>query len=61
MTNEVFSIILKHGEDDYSVWTPDFTGKENQDVLTFLEQYTDNGDSIRGTKQEILDQLTESI
>lgn len=61
MTEQVFGIMLKHGDDDYSVWTPDFSNQDTQAFLAFLEQYTDNGSSIRGSKQDIIEELTETL
>lgn len=53
-------IIFRHGNDDYSVWMPDISKKENEKFLkTLLAVFEDNGCSVRGTKKDILDAIRE--
>lgn len=53
-------IIFRHGDDDYSVWMPDISKKENEKFLkTLLAVFADNGCSVRGTKKDILDAIRE--
>lgn len=60
-TPKIKGIISRHGDDDYSVWMPDISKKENEKFLkTLLVVFEDNGCSVRGTKKDILDAIQEN-
>lgn len=60
-TPKIKGIIFQHGDDDYSVWIPDISKKENEKFLkTLLAVFEDNGCSVRGTKKDILDVIREN-
>lgn len=61
MSEQLSSIIFKHGDDDYSMWTPDLTTDEHQQLMQLLEPYINNGESLRGTKQDILEELNDTL
>lgn len=61
MSEQLASIIFKHGDNDYSVWTPDLTSEEHQQLMKLLEPYINNGESLRGTKQDILEELNDNL
>lgn len=60
-TPKIKGIIFQHGDDDYSVWMPDISKKENEKFLkTLLAVFEDNGCSVRSTKKDILDVIREN-
>lgn len=61
MKNTISSIIFKHGEDDYSIWFPDFSGKEMKRIVATLEEFTNEGYSIRGTKEDLIEEFKNMI
>lgn len=61
MKNTISSIIYKHGDDDYSIWVPDFSSEEIEKITGLLEKYTNEGCSIRGSKKDLIEGLKEII
>lgn len=53
----ISSIIFKHGEDDYSIWVPDFSEKDMKRIVAMLEEFTNEGYSIRGTKEDLIEEI----
>lgn len=51
---QIAGIMFKHGTDDFSLWIPDLSMAENAEINKFLEKFSVNGESVRGTKQDIL-------
>lgn len=58
---KIAGIVYKHGENDFSIWLPDLTESENKEINSFLEKFTDSGCSARGSKQDVLGEIEESI
>lgn len=58
---KIKGIIFQHDDNDYSVWMPDISKKENEKFLkTLLAAFGDNGCSVRGTKKDIIDAIQEN-
>lgn len=58
---KIKGIIFQHDDNDYSVWMPDISKKENEKFLkTLLAVFWDNGCSARGTKKDIIDAIQEN-
>lgn len=60
-TEKIAGIIYKHGENDFSIWIPDLTESENEVFNSSLEKFVDSGCSTRGSKQEVIAEIEESI
>lgn len=60
-TAQVAGIIYKHGNDDFSVWFPEFSAEENKEVNALLEKFANSGCSTRGAKQDIIDEVSEFL
>lgn len=60
---KIKGIVFKHeGEDDYSIWMPDLSKAEEKKILQALvAAYGNNGTSVRGTKEEILQAIAEDL
>lgn len=59
---KIKGILFKHSEDDYSIWMPDLAKNEEKKILQALVAiYGNNGTSIRGTKEEILQAIAEDL
>ena len=60
---KIKGIVFKHeGENDYSIWMPDFAKDEEKKILQALVAvFADNGTSIRGTKEDILQAISEDL
>ena len=59
---EVKGVVFEHGENDYSIWITDFTKAENKKVAHALETiFGNNGASIRGTKDDIMQAISDSL
>lgn len=60
---KIKGIVFKHeGKNDYSIWMPDFTNDEEKKFLQALvAAYGNNGTSIRGTKEDILQAISEDL
>lgn len=58
---KITGVIYKHGENDFSIWFPELTKSENEEINAFLEKFANTGCSIRGTKQDIISELEDSI
>ena len=39
MDNTLTSIIFKHGDNDYSLWTPDLSEDDIKKFIVFIEEY----------------------
>ena len=54
----ISGIIFKHGENDYELWEEFVLSKENsQKIKKILKQYETEGCSVRGTREEIAEEL----
>lgn len=59
---KIKGIVFKHDKNDYSIWMPDFSQSEEKKILQALVAVlADNGTSIRGTKEEILQAIAEDL
>lgn len=60
---KIKGVVFKHeGKDDYSIWMPDLTKNEEKRLLQALVAiYGNNGTSVRGTKEEILQAIAEDL
>lgn len=60
---KIKGIVFKHeGKNDYSIWMPDLTKNEEKRILQALVAvFADNGTSIRGTKEDILQAISEDL
>lgn len=60
---KIKGIVFKHeGKNDYSIWMPDLTKNEEKRILQALVAvFADNGTSIRGTKEDILQAISENL
>lgn len=59
---KIKGILFKHGENDYSIWMPDFAKDEEKKLLQALVAiYGNNGTSVRGTKEDILQAISEDL
>lgn len=60
---KIKGVVFKHeGKDDYSIWMPDLTKNEEKRLLqTLVAIYSNNGTSVRGTKEEILQAIAEDL
>lgn len=56
---QIFGLIIKHGYDDMSLVTDIIVSEEDTaKIMQILEPYTNDGGSIRGTWQDIKDELS---
>lgn len=53
----IAGIIYKHGEDDFSLWIPDLTAEENEEINNFHSMFANSGGSVRGTKQDVVEEI----
>lgn len=60
---KIKGIVFKHeGKNDYSIWMPDLTKNEEKRILQALVAvFADNGTTIRGTKEDILQAISEDL
>ena len=60
---KIKGIVFKHeGKNDYSIWMPDLPKNEEKRILQALVAvFADNGTSIRGTKEDILQAISEDL
>lgn len=59
---KIKGVLFKHGENDYSIWMPDFAKDEEKKLLQALvAAYSNNGTSIRGAKEDILRIISEDL
>lgn len=60
---KIKGIVFKHeGKNNYSIWMPDLTKNEEKRILQALVAvFADNGTSIRGTKEDILQAISEDL
>lgn len=60
---KIKGIVFKHeGKNDYSIWMPDLSKAEEKKILQALVAvFADNGTSIRGTKEDILQAISEDL
>ena len=60
---KIKGIVFKHeGKNDYSIWMPDLAKNEEKKILQALvAAYGNNGTSVRGTKEEILQAIAEDL
>ncbi len=60
-TTQIAGVIYKHGSGDFSIWFPELSAEENKEVNAVLEKFATSGCSMRGTKQDIIDEVSESL
>lgn len=60
LENTPVAIMMKHGEDDFTLWQPDIPA-DDPFWLALLEKYADCGCSERGSRKEIADSMRESL
>ena len=60
-TTQIAGVIYKHGDDDYSIWFPELSAEENKEVNALLEKFANSGCSTRGRKQDIVDEVSDSL
>lgn len=60
-TNQLIGVIYRHGNDDFSIWLPELSQVENKEINVMLEKLTNSDCSIRGTKRDIIDEVTENL
>lgn len=59
---KIKGILFKHNKNDYSIWMPDLSKAEEKKILQALVAiYGNNGTSIRGTKEKILQAIAEDL
>ena len=58
---KIVGIVYKHGEEDFSVWLPELTKSENEQLNFLLEKNANGGCSTRGTKQNVLEELKDFV
>lgn len=59
---KIKGILFKHNKNNYSIWMPDFSQSEEKKILQALvATYGNNGTSIRGTKEDILQAISEDL
>lgn len=59
---KIKGVLFKHNKNDYSIWMPDLSKAEEKKILQALVAiYGNNGTSIRGTKEEILQAIAEDL
>lgn len=51
------AIIYKHGDDDFELWQLDLPTEAMELIETILDQYRDTGCSVRGTANDIKEEL----
>ena len=56
----LLAMIFVHGKDDFDIWYPDVPLDEPL-LNEFFMKYDDRGYSLRGTKDDILDDLEEGM
>lgn len=54
---ELKALIYQHGNDDYEIWFPDLPKEVVNDIEAILDRYVNRGYSVRGTANEIKDEL----
>lgn len=57
--NKIAGIIYKHGEDDFSFWISALSAEENEEINNFLSKFANSGESLRGTKQDVVEEVVE--
>lgn len=58
---KIAGILYKHGENDFSIWFLELTESENKEINSFLENLVNDGCSLRGSKQDVLDEIEECL
>ena len=53
----MYAIIYKNGEDDYTMWQPDLPKDVEAKIEAILAEYLDSGCSVRGNKNEIMEDM----
>lgn len=58
---KIAGILYEHGENDFSIWFPELTEFENKEINSFLENFVNGGSSLRGSKQDVLDEIKDHL
>lgn len=53
---ELVNMVFKYGEDDYMLWIPEIPA-DDELLVKLLEKYENSGSSVRGTFEEIKNEL----
>ena len=59
MNNNLLAMIFRN-DSDYTVWYPEIPSDEPL-LVELLEKYVNNGGSTRGSKNDIVEDLSESL
>jgi len=55
-------IVFRHGEDDYGLWQGLQLSEEDENIIqSILLKYDTQGDSIRGTWEDIVKEMSEAV
>lgn len=60
MENNTFCVLMKHGEDDYSLWQPEIPADDPL-LVALLDKYGNSGGSVRSNGEEILKETISSL
>jgi len=59
---EISGLIFKHGDNDYELYTEiPFTKEEHSIITNLCSIYETEGNSVRGTKEEIIEEYSQSF
>ena len=58
---KIAGILYKHGENDFSIWFPELTESENKEINSMFENFVNGGSSLRGSKQDVLDEIKDYL
>ena len=53
----MYAIIYRNDANDFEIWFPDLPVAAQKEVEAILEKYRDNGCSVRGTRNDIKEEL----
>lgn len=57
----LIALVFREGEDDYSIWYPEVDLNDDEIFNNFLLEHELDGCSVRGTRANIVEELTESL
>lgn len=57
MEPELYGIIYKHDADDFEFWQVDLPDSAIREIEEILDRYRNRGCSVRGTRNDIKDEL----
>ncbi len=56
MDHTIVGVLMKHGEDDFSLWQPEIPADAPM-LVALLDKYGDNGCSVRGNGEEVRNEI----